>query len=128
MGHLKTNIGIKSEIIAQPNPEYLTGIGVYATIPSNNDPDANWQDSARCLGLNPDLFYPENQTLAREAKEVCDGCPVRVECLEYAIEKGERFGVWGGLTERERRRLVHKRNEVARTAIDSVHQAEGIAV
>ena len=72
----------------------------------HGDTDAHgWQDEANCLGVDPDLFFPERGASTREAKEVCRGCVVRLECLEYALQSDERFGIWGGLSERERRRL-----------------------
>ena len=74
--------------------------------PSNR---ANWQDEANCLGVDPDLFFPERGASTREAKEVCRACVVRADCLEYAITNGEKFGIWGGLSERERRRLRRQR-------------------
>ena len=67
--------------------------------------DRTWQDDANCLGVDPDLFFPERGASTREAKEVCRGCVVREECLEYALANGEKFGIWGGLSERERRRI-----------------------
>lgn len=69
-----------------------------------------WQKQAKCRGLNPDLFYPERGVSTREPKEVCRSCPAREECLEYALENGEKFGIWGGMSERERRRLRRQRN------------------
>jgi len=71
--------------------------------------DRHWQDRANCLGVDPDLFFPERGASTREAKSVCAGCEVRLECLEYALANGEKFGIWGGLSERERRRLRRQR-------------------
>ncbi len=71
--------------------------------------EKGWQDQANCLGVDPDLFFPERGASTREAKEVCRGCVVRVECLEYALANGEKFGIWGGLSERERRRIRRAR-------------------
>jgi WhiB family redox-sensing transcriptional regulator len=68
-----------------------------------------WQERANCLGVDPDLFFPERGASTREAKAVCRGCEVRVECLEYALAHGEKFGIWGGLSERERRRVRRQR-------------------
>ncbi len=68
-----------------------------------------WQDLANCLGVDPDLFFPERGASTREAKEVCRACVVREECLEYAIVNGEKFGIWGGMSERERRRVRRAR-------------------
>ncbi len=68
-----------------------------------------WQIDANCLGVDPDLFFPERGGSTREAKQVCRGCVVRVECLEYALSNGEKFGIWGGTSERERRRIRRQR-------------------
>jgi WhiB family redox-sensing transcriptional regulator len=76
--------------------------------------DRAWQDQANCLGVDPDLFFPERGASTREAKEVCRGCVVRGECLEYALANGEKFGIWGGLSERERRRLRRQRAQATR--------------
>ncbi len=72
-------------------------------------PAENWQDFANCLGVDPDLFFPERGASTREAKEVCRGCVVREDCLEYALANGEKFGIWGGMSERERRRIRRQR-------------------
>jgi len=69
----------------------------------------NWQDFANCLGVDPDLFFPERGASTREAKEVCRGCVVRRDCLEFAITNSEKFGIWGGMSERERRRIRRQR-------------------
>ena len=62
----------------------------------------------------PRPFFPERGASTREAKEVCRGCVVRGECLEYALANGEKFGIWGGLSERERRRLRRQRAQATR--------------
>lgn len=80
----------------------------------NANDDRSWQDQANCLGVDPDLFFPERGASTREAKEVCRGCVVRMDCLEYALANGEKFGIWGGLSERERRRLRRQRALAAR--------------
>jgi len=64
-----------------------------------------WAPAAKCLQADPDTFFPEKGGSTREAKRICAGCDVRGECLEYALANDERFGIWGGLSERERRRL-----------------------
>lgn len=71
------------------------------------DPDDAliWQERALCAETDPEAFFPEKGGSTREAKKVCVSCEVRSECLEYALEHDERFGIWGGLSERERRRL-----------------------
>ena len=68
------------------------------------------------MGVDPDLFFPERGASTREAKEVCRGCVVREDCLEYALANGEKFGIWGGLSERERRRLRRARAMSRRAA------------
>ncbi len=78
------------------------------------DPDETpWRKEANCRGLDPDLFYPERGVSTREAKEVCRGCVVREECLEFALANGEKFGIWGGKSERERRRIRKARRDAA---------------
>jgi WhiB family transcriptional regulator, redox-sensing transcriptional regulator len=64
-----------------------------------------WQDRALCAQTDPEAFFPEKGGSTREAKKVCRSCEVRADCLEYALEHDERFGIWGGLSERERRRI-----------------------
>lgn len=67
--------------------------------------DLGWQERALCSQTDPEAFFPEKGGSTREAKKVCRACDVRAECLEYALAHDERFGIWGGLSERERRRL-----------------------
>jgi WhiB family redox-sensing transcriptional regulator len=67
--------------------------------------DQGWQDRALCAQTDPEAFFPEKGGSTREAKRVCRGCEVKAECLDYALENDERFGIWGGMSERERRRL-----------------------
>ena len=64
-----------------------------------------WQEQALCAQTDPEAFFPEKGGSTREAKRVCASCDVRVECFEYALENDECFGIWGGMSERERRRL-----------------------
>ena len=67
--------------------------------------EQGWQERALCAETDPEAFFPEKGGSTREAKKICTGCEVRAECLEYALGNDERFGIWGGLSERERRRL-----------------------
>ena len=71
--------------------------------------EAGWQLEANCLGVDPDLFFPERGASTKEAKAVCKGCVVREDFLEFALQNGEKFGIWGGLSERERRRIRRQR-------------------
>lgn len=74
-----------------------------------------WRSKAACQGLDPDIFYPstEDDAEAEQAKVVCAGCPVREACLEHALAVREKDGVWGGATERERRRIIRQRRRTA---------------
>lgn len=67
-----------------------------------------WQERALCAQTDPEAFFPEKGGSTREAKRVCVSCEVRSECLEYALANDERFGIWGGLSERERRKLKRR--------------------
>ena len=70
----------------------------------DGDPLA-WQEDALCAQTDPEAFFPEKGGSTRDAKRICAQCTVRAECLEYALKNDERFGIWGGLSERARRRL-----------------------
>lgn len=73
--------------------------------------DTDWRLQALCRQVDPELFFPEGDhpvIAARQAKAVCRQCPVQLECLEYALTNNETFGVWGGMTARERRDLPYK--------------------
>lgn len=76
---------------------------VYGTC--SEDGELAWQAEALCAQTDPEAFFPEKGGSTRDAKRVCSACPVREECLKYAMDNDERFGIWGGLSERERRRL-----------------------
>jgi WhiB family redox-sensing transcriptional regulator len=68
----------------------------------------HWVKEALCAQVDHDLWFPEKEkgcASTTAAKQVCRQCPVIAECLEYALQRGERHGVWGGLSERERRRM-----------------------
>ena len=67
--------------------------------------EQEWQEQALCAQTDPEAFFPEKGGSTREAKRICQACAVRDECLEYALLNDERFGILGGLSERERRRL-----------------------
>src|SRR4051794_12857165 len=67
-----------------------------------------WQERALCSQTDPEAFFPEKGGSTREAKRICGRCDVKAECLEYALGHDERFGIWGGLSERERRKLKRR--------------------
>ncbi|GAA1215199.1 MULTISPECIES: WhiB family transcriptional regulator [Prauserella] len=67
--------------------------------------EQEWQERALCAQTDPEAFFPEKGGSTREAKRICQGCEVKDDCLEYALAHDERFGIWGGLSERERRKL-----------------------
>lgn len=73
----------------------------------------SWRHNAACRGLDAEIFYPVTDEEAEMAKAVCDGCAVRQTCLEHALGSREKEGVWGGCTERERRRIIRQRRRTA---------------
>lgn len=75
--------------------------------------DEKWRQDAVCAQIDPDLWFPEKGGATRQAKEMCLRCTVRQPCLEFALANEERFGIWGGKSERERRRMVKEREAVA---------------
>ena len=81
--------------------------------------EMSWRLRGACNGLEASIFYPSDddddplETNALEAKEVCASCRVRVSCLEHALASHERDGVWGGATERERRKIIRQRRRTA---------------
>lgn len=88
------------EVTARPVLSLVTGFEeLFDTI------EDQWQERALCAQTDPEAFFPEKGGSTREAKRICLGCEVRDECLDYALANDERFGIWGGLSERERRRL-----------------------
>ncbi len=111
--------GTHMQSSAQSQP-VLRDLLAVAAAPGDVDPseerERRWQERANCLGVDPDLFFPERGASTREAKAVCGSCEVRAECLEYALDHAEKFGIWGGLSERERRRLRRQRALARRNA------------
>lgn len=73
----------------------------------------SWRDRGRCRGADPEIFYPDYDDEGLEAKAVCASCPVRETCLEHALNARERLGVWGGYTEKERRRMLRQRRKAS---------------
>jgi len=71
--------------------------------------DFSWRSSGACQGLNPEIFYPDNEENCQQAKAVCGECKVRIACLTYALDSREKQGIWGGASARERRRILRIR-------------------
>jgi len=88
-----------------PADSHDVGLSIFDDV---EDSLLSWQERALCAQTDPEAFFPEKGGSTREAKKVCVTCEVRVECLEYALANDERFGIWGGLSERERRKLKRR--------------------
>ena len=74
---------------------------------------SQWRIRGACNGLDPTIFFPDEDEDALEAKAICSECSVRVSCLEHALASREKEGVWGGATEKERRRIIRQRRRSA---------------
>jgi WhiB family redox-sensing transcriptional regulator len=85
--------------------ERLACIDLTSLRPNTSPPDM-CQESAACHGIDPDVFFPTSEEEAGPALAYCAACGIRELCLAWALKNGERYGVWGGLTEQQRRRLV----------------------
>jgi WhiB family redox-sensing transcriptional regulator len=86
---------------------------LWSTANSNPADHEPWMDHALCAETDPEAFFPEKGCSTRPAKEVCRSCPVTAECLEYSLRTDQRFGIWGGKSERERRKIRAERRQVA---------------
>ncbi|WP_303902655.1 WhiB family transcriptional regulator [Enteractinococcus helveticum] len=95
-----------------PAPYEDETVDLWQTLPgfgdTADDGQLAWQADALCAQTDPEAFFPEKGGSTRDAKKVCGACPVKQQCLEYALSNDERFGIWGGMSERERRRLRKK--------------------
>lgn len=103
MGMTDYGAGVPGNWYADP-----VHLGVPGVRRPDSDLDENllaWQADSLCAQTDPEAFFPEKGGSTRDAKRICSQCEVRAQCLEYALENDERFGIWGGLSERERRRL-----------------------
>lgn len=90
------------------DPVNLGVPGVRRPSESGADSALAWQTDALCAQTDPEAFFPEKGGSTRDAKRIYTSCDVRGECLEYALQNDERFGIWGGLSERERRKLKRR--------------------
>ncbi|MDA8342069.1 MAG: WhiB family transcriptional regulator [Actinomycetota bacterium] len=73
-----------------------------------------WWQWGACRGMDPDIFFPDQGGDSKTPKEICHACTVEMECLDYALENRERFGIWGGQSERQRRSTRAARYRSAR--------------
>jgi WhiB family redox-sensing transcriptional regulator len=107
MGNLEYRSGVPEDWFVDPirlgNQVELGMPGVRGNA-VDDDPLA-WQSDALCAQTDPESFFPEKGGSTRDAKKICTSCEVRAQCLEYALANDERFGIWGGLSERERRKV-----------------------
>lgn len=71
----------------------------------------DWYEDALCAQTDPEAFFPEKGGSTRNAKAMCLRCDVREQCLEAAIDRDERFGIWGAMSERDRRKEKKRREE-----------------
>ncbi|TFD50816.1 WhiB family transcriptional regulator [Cryobacterium frigoriphilum] len=92
-------LGVPGVRRSTPQDDSVRGSGIV--------PDATlaWQTDSLCAQTDPEAFFPEKGGSTRDAKKICTSCEVRAQCLDYALANDERFGIWGGLSERERRKL-----------------------
>lgn len=103
-----TDEAIERALALLANPALHTPRPVLIDLVQPGEPEEGelaWQAEALCAQTDPEAFFPEKGGSTRDAKKVCGSCTVRAQCLEYALANDERFGIWGGLSERERRRL-----------------------
>jgi WhiB family redox-sensing transcriptional regulator len=92
------------------DPVRLGMPGIRPSVTEDDDDPLAWQADALCAQTDPEAFFPEKGGSTRDAKRICQTCEVKGQCLEYALQNDERFGIWGGLSERERRRLRRTRS------------------
>ena len=121
--------GIKFKVVGCDDPFLTAELG--AGLPLDSEPtaeltaamialandDYTWKSAGSCVGADPDLFFPERGESVKEAKAICEGCEIREECLEFALTNGEKFGIWGGLSERERR-VIRRNRKLALVALN----------
>jgi WhiB family transcriptional regulator, redox-sensing transcriptional regulator len=81
--------------------------------------DTSWMARGKCKDMHPSVFFPSDGLGVQVAQAICAECEVRVPCLEYALAERVDHGVWGGASERQRRRLVRARNNAGRAALVS---------
>lgn len=99
----------------------IDGLSADAAVDSTGDSrspeDLDWQDLGLCKESDPEAFFPEKGGSTKQAKDVCKRCPVIEKCLQYALANDERFGIWGGKSETERRKILKEREEAAEAGL-----------
>ena len=93
--------------------KFVAQLGSAATTDTTLEVDVlgdaiDWTEFAQCQNTDPEIFFPEKGGSAAPAKRICGRCAVKSECLEYALKSGEPFGIWGGVTERVRRKMQRR--------------------
>lgn len=73
----------------------------------------DWYADALCAQTDPEAFFPEKGGSVADARKTCAACDVREQCLQYALDNNERHGIWGGLNERDRRKVKRERKAAA---------------
>jgi WhiB family redox-sensing transcriptional regulator len=86
-----------------------------------DDERFDWQTRGLCRGVEPEVFFPVAEEDAGRAKQICGACSVREECLIFSLQNRERYGVWGGVTEKERQDMF-RRGVAQRVLADSMAQ------
>lgn len=86
--------------------------------------EENWRDDALCAQYDPSMFFPEKGIPASTAKKICEECPVRNQCLAFALKNSEAFGIWGGMTSNQRAQFARENNIDAATAARLDRDAE----
>jgi WhiB family redox-sensing transcriptional regulator len=104
-------------LVNQGNSNFVSTVGGDVEGPQTPD-EYTWMLHARCRGANPTEFFPSDGLGVEMAQRICTGCPVRVDCLEYALLHRIEHGVWGGASERERRRIIRRRRDLAPAPAD----------
>ena len=88
-----------------PEAERLPRLFRLTVLDMREETERDWESDAACATTDPELFFPEKGGSTKSAKGICAGCDVRARCLQYAMDRNEQYGIWGGLSERERHAL-----------------------
>ncbi len=90
----------------------MNGLRDTATPARTTGESEDWTTNARCRGLTPAEFFPEESLGVDHAASICSDCPVRAECLNYALDHHIKHGIWGGTSQRERQRILRRRQHL----------------